>query len=201
MEEVGVRPTASRYMRVVSKDETISDTDSTSSIAIFRATLRNGQMFAVDPRNAMYNFTTTAEHEHGVFEWNSYMECLLVADRVPIGVLPLERLPQHPVPLGNLANGHAGNFVTADIRFIAESKAISVFVTLGEGLRWQLPGFLPLENYQTSFAKLMRRSSTNDEHKIEVSAFKEQLKKAIRLTRCMRLKEMLFDRLRLKEGN
>jgi hypothetical protein len=126
---------------------------------------------------------------------------LLVADRVPIGVLPLERLPQHPVPLGNLANGHAGNFVTADIRFIAESKAISVFVTLGEGLRWQLPGFLPLENYQTSFAKLMRRSSTNDEHKIEVSAFKEQLKKAIRLTRCMRLKEMLFDRLRLKEGN
>ena len=156
-------------------------------------------MFAVDPRNAMYNFTTTAELEHGVFEWNSYMERLLVADRVPIGVLPLGRLPQHPVPLGNLAD--AGNFVTANIRFITESKAISVFITLGEGLRWQLPGFLPLENYQTSFAKLMSRSSTNDEHKIEVSAFKEQLKKAIRLTRCMRLKEMLFDRLRLKEGN
>lgn len=47
----------------------------------------------------------------------------------------------------------------------------------------------------------MSRSCSDDEHRSEVSAFEEQLKEAIRLTRSMRLKEMLFDRLRLKEGN
>ena len=200
MDTVGIRPTASRYMRFVTDDETGSET-ALNVIDIFRATLRNGQVFAIDPRKAMYKFTATTEHEHGVFEWDSYMERLLVDDRVAIDVQPLRRFPPHPVTQGNSADGLSGKFAITDIRFTAEMKAICFFVTLGEGLRRQPQMFLPLENCHTSFAKLMNRSSTNDEHASEVSAFKQQLEEAIRLTRSMRIKEMLFDRLRLIEGN
>jgi hypothetical protein len=200
MDTVGIRPTASRYMKFVTDDETGSGTI-LNLIGIFRATLRNGQVFALDPRNAIYNFTTTAEHEHGVFEWNSYMERLLVADSAAVNVQPLGRFPPHPVPHGTFADGQAGKFAIADIRFTAEMKAVCFFVTLGEGLRRQPQMFLPLENCHTSFVKLMNRSSTDDEHASEVSAFKKQLQEAIRLTRSMRIKEMLFDRLRLIEGN
>jgi hypothetical protein len=187
-------------MEIVTEDETVSGTTLTL-VGIFRATLRNGQVFAVDPRNAMYNFTTTAEHERGVFEWNSYMDRLLVANRAAIEVQPLGSLPPNPVPFGNLADGQAGIFVNADVTSTAESKAFSALFTLGEALKRQLPVSLPLKNYQTSFARLMSRFSTDDEHTSEVSAFREQLKAMIRLTSSMTIKEMLFDRLRLKEGN
>lgn len=200
MDTVGIRPTASRYMKFVTDDETGSGTI-LNLIGIFRATLRNGQVFAIDPRNAIYNFTTTAEHENGVFEWNSYMKRLLIADSAAVNVQPLGRFPPHLVPHGTLADGQSGKFTIANIRFTAEMKAVCIFVTLGEGLRRKPQMFLPLENCHTSFAKLMNRSSTGDEHASEVSAFKQQLEEAIRLTRSMRIKEMLFDRLRLTEGN
>lgn len=200
MDVVGIRPAASQYMKVVIDDETGSET-APKLTGIFRATLKNGQVFAIDPRNAMYKFTTTTEHEHGVFEWDSYMERLLVDDRVAIDVQPLRRFPPHPVTQGNLADGLSGKFAITDIRFTAEMKAVCFFVTLGEGLRRQPQMFLPLENCHTSFVKLMNRSSTDDEHASEVSAFNKQLQEAIRLTRSMRIKEMLFDRLRLTEWN
>jgi hypothetical protein len=189
MEAVGIRPMASRYVKVVQQDEESSNMTPLSSTLIFRATLRNGQMFAIDPRSSVYNFTTTAEHEHGVFEWELYMEHLQIADRTTI-----------PVPSGNLADGQAGNFLNADIRSTAEMKAVTVFIMLGEGLREQLPAFLPLENYQTTFAKLMRRSSNHREHASEVYAFKQQLQEAIRLSRSLGTKEALLDRLRINEA-
>ena len=200
MDTVGIRPTVSRYMKFVTDDETGSET-ALYLIGIFRATLRNGQVFAVDPRNAMYNLTTTAEHEHGVFEWNSYMERLLVADRTAANARPLGRLPSQPVPHGTLADGQEGNFAIADIMLTAELKAVCIFIALGEGLGRQSQMFLPLKNCHTSFAKLMNRSSTDDDHASEIPAFKKQLQEAIRLTRSMRIKEMLLDRLRLAEVN
>jgi hypothetical protein len=200
MEAVGIRPMASRYVKVVQQDEESSNMTPLSSTLIFRATLRNGQMFAIDPRSSVYNFTTTAEHEHGVFEWELYMEHLQIADRTTIEVLPLRRVPLLPVPSGNLADGQAGNFLNADIRSTAEMKAVTVFIMLGEGLREQLPAFLPLENYQTTFAKLMRRSSNHREHASEVYAFKQQLQEAIRLSRSLGTKEALLDRLRINEA-
>jgi len=201
MEEAGIRPTASEYMRVVREDENVLNTASTDRTLIFRATLRNGEVFAIDPRNAMYSFTTTAEHEHGVFQWDSYMERLLVADVTAIDTQPLRGFPPPPLPQGNLADGQAGKFVKSDIRATAQMKVLCVFLTLAKGLSGQPGFFLPLQNCPSTFAKLLSRSSTVSEHASQVLAFKEQLQAAIRLTRTMVLKDMLMDRLRLKEVN
>ena len=158
-------------------------------------------MFAIDPRSSVYNFTTTAEHKHGVFEWELYMERLQIADRTTIDVLPLRHVPLLPVPSGSLADGQAGNFLNADIRSTAEMKAVTIFIMLGEGLRGQLPAFLPLENHQTTFEKLMSRSSSDHEHAGEVYAFKKQLQEAIRLSHSLGTKDALLDRLRINEAN
>jgi hypothetical protein len=201
MEEASICPTASHYMRAIQEGKNVSGTAPTDKTLIFRATLRNGEVFAIDPRNAIYNFTTTAQHEHGVFQWDSYMERLLVADSTAIDTQPLRGLPPYPLPHGNLADGQAGKFVAADITATAEMKVLCTFLTLAKGLSGQPTSFLPLQNCPTTFAKLLSRSSTASEHASQVSAFKEQLQAAIRLTRTMVLKDMLMDRLRLKEVN
>lgn len=149
----------------------------------------------------MYNFTTETEHDHGVFEWNSYLERLQIADHAAIHVLPLQRVPLLPAPYGTFADGQVGRFFNADIRFTAEMKPVSIFVTLGGALSRPSLFFLPLDSCHTTFAKLLNRSSTDEEHASEVLAFERQLQEAIRLTRHMDTKEALLERLRLKEAN
>jgi hypothetical protein len=201
MEEASIQATASWYMRTISKDKTVSEATPTPPVLIFRATLRNGEMFALDPRNAMYNSTTTAEHEHGTFQWDSYMDRLLVTDRAALDVQPLRRLPPYPEPHGNLADGQANIFVWTDIRATAEMKVLCMFTTLDDGLRGHPQSFLPLTDYQTTFAKLLSRSSSDDDHASQVFAFNKQLQEGIRLTRSMGIKEMLLGRLQLEEVN
>ena len=166
---------------------------------MFRETLRNGQMFAVDLCNAQYNFTTRAEHEHGIFEWDSYMERLLIADRTAIDVQPmifdLIRVPSIPLS-GTLADGLAGIFVEADIKSSAETKAHRYITTLGtvigaQGTPFPVPG---TKSY-TTMRKLMNRSSTDHEHAKEVVGFHKQVLPMIGLSQHLGIKQPLLDRL------
>jgi hypothetical protein len=202
MAEVGVRPMASRYVRFVPQAETAAN--SLPVCKIFRATLRNGQMFAIDPCNAQYNFSTSAEHGHGVSEWDSYIERLLIADRDTIDVKPTNFGHFLPAMItsGTLADAQAGNFLDADIKATAEMKAHSNLMTLGtiigaQGVPFPLPGQPSL----TTLPKLMSRSSTDHEHAKEVAGFKKQLQQMTELSQSLGTKEMLLNRLRHLSGN
>lgn len=201
IEEVGVRPTASRYVKFIPQDETAQNMASTCYI--FRATLRNGQMFALDPCNAQYNFTTAAERGHGIFEWDSYMDRLLVANRAAIDVQPLYfRAP--PAPLsGNFRDAQAGIFVDTDIKAAAETRAYSNLVTFLACLRGVLaprPLPLPEESYLT-LTQLMSFSSIDYENKRCVAALTEVLDDVIETCKEQGTKKDLLDRLRREKGN
>ena len=205
MEQVAVLPLASKYVRFVPQAESASNSASASSV--FRATLRNGHMFAIDPCNAQYNFTTRVEHGHGVFEWNSYMERLLVADKNAGEVRFLDlnqiRFPSTAV-FGNLADGQAGNFVDADIKSTAETRLHSILMVFGAVLGARFGSepmtFQDLTCY-TTLAKLTSRSSTDHDHAEEVVAFKKTLQEVLGPRKALSVKEMLMARLSLEPGN
>jgi len=171
---------------------------------MFRATLRNGQKFAIDLCNAQYNFTTRAEHKHGIFEWDSYMERLLTADRTSIDAQPLisNVIRVSPTSVsGNLADGQAGTFVEADIKSTAEIKARSNVMTIGTLLGARgMPLTFPEQECYTTLPKVMSRSSTDHEHAKEVVGFLKQLQQMIGLIQHLRIKQMLIVRLR-ESGN
>lgn len=150
-------------------------------------------MFAIDPCNAQYSFSTTQERNCGVFPWQSYLSRLSLSGGAPTNVQRLGFHAPSPTiyPVGKLADGQRNIFVDADIRSTAESMApgtlCAVCVTL------------PMLNTLT-LEKLMARASSQAEHAADVGIFKDHLQGAINAGRVTGkgIKDLLMERLHHK---
>jgi hypothetical protein len=189
---VTVDPTAAFSVRFGPDDETSSDEP--PSYWIFRATLRDGSMFAIDPCNAQYSFTTAEERNCGVFPWETYLSRLSLESGAPVSIQSLGSHAPNPdvSPVGNIEDGKRGIFIDADIRLTAELLATRIpaytCATLSTG-----PTKLTL-------VKLMARDSNQTEHAANVSIFKDHLEDSIKAGRNTGkgVKSVLMDILKEK---
>lgn len=189
IEEVTIDPQASRSVRFGPLDEAASDKSPT--YWIFRATLRDGSMFAIDPCNAQYSFTTAQERNCGVFPWNSYLSRLSLASGAPVSIQPLGSHAPSPnaTPIGNIEDGKRHIFVDADIRSTAESmgskRIVKACITM--------PATLTLD-------QVLAHKSNQIEYAANVRAFKNHLEAVIEAGRTTKsgVKDVLMDRLHRK---
>jgi hypothetical protein len=125
-------------------------------------------MFAIDPCNAQYSFTTSRERNCGVFPWESYLGRLSVTDIGEVHGLCYHKpiLSIHQV--GSLEEGQADIFADADIRHVAESLPSTACKSKMLAARLQSDHGLSLES-------LMSRSSNNGEYAANVKLFKDLL--------------------------
>jgi hypothetical protein len=160
---VTVSPTACHSVRYHFADDASSD--KSPAYWIFRATLRDGSMFAIDPCNAQYSFTTTRERSCGVYPWESYISRLQSISGNPVDIHSHDfHAAKHMVkPVGNIKDGQQNISVDADVRSTAESMAIGA---LSVGYRK-----LPLKT-QLYLGDLMARNSNQTKHEEAVSLFK-----------------------------
>lgn len=148
-------------------------------------------MFAIDPCNAQYSFTTVQERICGVFPWNSYLSRLSLASGAPVSIEPLGSHAPRPsaTPVGDIEDGQRHIFVDTDIRSTAEMMAsgrlAKACVTL--------PTTLTLD-------KLMARNSKQIEYAANASVFKNHREAVIEAGRTTErsIKDVLMGRLHRK---
>lgn len=187
-----VDPTAPHSVRFGPLDDASSDKSPTSWI--FRATLRDGSMFAIDPCNARYSFTTAEERKCGVFPWNSYMSRLSLASGAPVSIQSLgSHTPNsNASPVGNIEDGKRNIFVDADIRLTAE--------LLASGIPAYTCATLSTGPTKLTLNKLMARNSNHTAHAANFSIFKNHLEDIIKAGRTTGkgVKSVLMDLLKQK---
>lgn len=148
-------------------------------------------MFAIDPCNAQYSFTTAQERNCGVFPWKSHLSRLSLSSGDPVSIQPLGSHAPSPnaVPIGNIEDGKRHIFVDTDIRSTAElmgsRRIVEACITM--------PATLTLD-------KLMAHKSKQMEYAADVSAFKNHLEAVIEAGRTteMGIKDVLMGRLHRK---
>lgn len=192
MEEVTIDPKAPRSVRFAQLD--ISASNKSPSYWIFRVTLRDDSVFAIDPCNAQYSCATTQERNCGVFPWASYLSRLSVADLVEVQGLRYHAPKNEVSPVGNIEDGKANIFVDADIRSSAESMASSSLTVAGVDLQF---------NWNSSLGRLMARSSNHQEFAANVQIFKNAVANILRDHRSrpngmLGTKDMVLKRLHHK---
>jgi hypothetical protein len=190
VKEVTIDSKAPRSVRFTSLD-TLTPIKS-PACWIFRATLRDGSIFAIDPCNAQYKFTTSQDRTRGVFPWKSYLDRLSVTGPVKVDSILSHAAKGEVFPEGSLGQGNANIFLDADIRSSADCLASSACKVISVGLQYR---------QGLSMKKLMARSSTHLEHAEHVKLFKAQLTHSLKLTRDHGIKVMVMDRLRHKAQN
>jgi hypothetical protein len=165
MDEVNVKPTASRSVRYHVEDDASSD--KSPIYWIFRATLRDGSMFAIDPCNAQYSFTTAEERNSGVFPWDYCIDRLsLTGDPGVVHELGFHAPDKKAYPVGNIEDGQRDIFVDADIRSTSESMASGALAV----------GCTTLSSKtQLSLSGIMASTSNQTKHKEDISLFKKHL--------------------------
>jgi hypothetical protein len=148
-------------------------------------------MFAIDPCNAQYSFTTVQERNGGVFPWDFFLNRLSLASGAPVSIQSLGSHAPSPTapPIGNIEDGKRHIFVDADIRSTAElmmsRRIVEACVTM--------PATLTLD-------KLMAHKSKQIEYASNVSAFKNHLEAVIEAGRTTErgIKDVLMGRLHRK---
>jgi hypothetical protein len=189
VEEVTIDPRAQHSVRLDPLDKTSSNTS--QACWIFRAKLKDGSMFAIDPCNAQYSFTTSQERNCGVFPWESYLNRLSVP-----GIVAVQHLCYHTPnmgysPVGSIEEGLANNFADVDIRNAAETLASA-------GCSSQTTLKVLQSVSRLSPEKLMHRDSSNAEYAANVEVFKDLLGPSLFKVRAVGLKTCVKISLRLK---
>ena len=151
-------------------------------------------MFAIDPCNAQYSFTTAEERNCGVFPWDSYVSRLPLASGAPVSVQSLGFYTPSPdtSPVGDIEDGKKNIFVDADIRLTAELTA--------SGIPAYTCATLSTDPAKLTLDKLMARNSNQAAHAANVSIFKDHLEDIIKAGRATGkgVKSVLMDNLKQK---
>jgi hypothetical protein len=148
-------------------------------------------MFAIDPCNAQYSFTTSQERNCGVFPWESYLNRLSVPGIVAVQDLCYHTPNMGYSPVGSIEEGLANSFADVDIRNAAETLASA-------GCSSKTTLKVLQSDSRLSREKLMHRSSDNAKYAADVEVFKDLLGPSLFKVRAVGLKTCVKISLRIK---